>query len=185
MYFRLKRLQNFLYFTAIALVIKFIFFKSFKFRRIFIVLFRLLFAGFSAITSKIGLTRKSNQIENQTRKKTISNSFVLCNFFNLKHLRINKRQGVQKISLLLFKTNIFSIQINDKSQDINTSTLAISILYEFRTLTNSRNLRISRNHADSEHMNNSFQHLYISILGDILTPTRFKSKEDLRFLACI
>jgi len=59
-YLRLKRLQNFLYFTAIALVIKFIFFKSFKFRRIFIVLFRLLFAGFSAITSKIGLTRKLN-----------------------------------------------------------------------------------------------------------------------------
>jgi fatty acyl-CoA reductase len=59
-YLRLKRLQNILYFTGIALVIKFIFFKSFKMRRIFIILFRLLFAGLSAITSKIGLTRESN-----------------------------------------------------------------------------------------------------------------------------
>ncbi|CAF0826788.1 unnamed protein product [Adineta steineri] len=52
-YQRLKRLQNIIYFTAIALIIKLVFFKSFKIRRIFVVLFRLIFAGLSAITAKI------------------------------------------------------------------------------------------------------------------------------------
>ncbi|CAF3674437.1 unnamed protein product [Rotaria sp. Silwood1] len=57
-YIRLKRLQNLLYFAAIALVIKLIFFKSFKFHRILIMFFRLIFVGLSAITKKIGLQRE-------------------------------------------------------------------------------------------------------------------------------
>ena len=57
-FFRLKRIQNILYFSTIAVVLKLVFFKSFKFRRIFIVLFRLLVAGLSAITAKIGLRRE-------------------------------------------------------------------------------------------------------------------------------
>ncbi|CAF3077294.1 unnamed protein product [Rotaria socialis] len=57
-YKRLKRLQNILYFTAIAFIIKSIFFKSFKFRRIFVILFRIMFFALSAIARKIGLQRE-------------------------------------------------------------------------------------------------------------------------------
>jgi len=56
---RLKHLENILYFSAIALVIKLVIFKSFKFRRIFFVLFRLFFAALSSITTKIGLRKQS------------------------------------------------------------------------------------------------------------------------------
>lgn len=57
--FRLRRLQNILYFTAIALALKLVFFKSLKFRRIFFFLFRLLFSALSALTGKLGFARKT------------------------------------------------------------------------------------------------------------------------------
>jgi fatty acyl-CoA reductase len=57
-YLRLKRLQNILYFTAIAVVVKLVFLKSFQFRRIFIVLFRLILSAISGITAKIGFRTK-------------------------------------------------------------------------------------------------------------------------------
>jgi fatty-acid desaturase len=57
-FFRLKRLQNILYFTAIAVVVKLVFLKSFQFRRIFIVVFRLILSAISGITAKIGFRTK-------------------------------------------------------------------------------------------------------------------------------
>ena len=56
--FRLKRIQNILYFTTIALVIKLVFFKSFKIRGIFLAIFRLFFAALSSLVAKLGLRGK-------------------------------------------------------------------------------------------------------------------------------
>ncbi|CAF1275718.1 unnamed protein product [Rotaria sordida] len=55
---RLKRLQNFLWFTSIALIVKLVFFKSFKFHRILIVFLRLIISVLSTITTKIGVNKK-------------------------------------------------------------------------------------------------------------------------------
>ncbi|CAF1161824.1 unnamed protein product [Adineta ricciae] len=57
-YLRLKRIQNILYFTTIALVIKLVFFKSFKIRGIFLAIFRLFFAALSSLVAKLGLRAK-------------------------------------------------------------------------------------------------------------------------------
>ncbi len=55
---RLKRLQNFLWFAAIGLIVKFVFFKSFKIHRILIGVLRLILSALSTITTKIGFSRK-------------------------------------------------------------------------------------------------------------------------------
>ena len=55
---RLKRAQNILYFGTIALLIKLVFFKSLKFRRIFTVLIRLLLGSLSALAGQLGVGRK-------------------------------------------------------------------------------------------------------------------------------
>jgi len=57
-YRRLKRLQNIFYFAGIALIIKMLFFKSFKTRRIFFGIFRLILAALSRLTSILLFRRK-------------------------------------------------------------------------------------------------------------------------------
>jgi fatty acyl-CoA reductase len=54
---RLKRFQNFLWFTAVALILKFFFFRSFKFHRIIFLFLRSILSILSTITNKIGFHR--------------------------------------------------------------------------------------------------------------------------------